>query len=132
MTVTEPDATVTANGLAARANLFEVNPGGATTFQVSTNLPPGVAYQWRFSGTDIQGATQPTYTVTNTSFANLGVYSVQVALAGFSTEVRDGITVQVDAVVRVDFALKVGNTAEKIEVMADAPLLQRPTRSRWC
>jgi len=57
------------------------------------------------------------------------VYEVQAALAGFATEVRAGITVQVDAIVRVDYALKVGNTAEKIEVTADAPLLQNETAS---
>ncbi len=54
-------------------------------------------------------------------------YEVQVALAGFSTEVRSGITINVDAVVRVDFSLKVGNAAEKIEVVADAPLVQNET-----
>src|SRR2546427_12280412 len=56
-----------------------------------------------------------------------GSYEVQVALAGFSTGVRSGITVNVDAVVRVDFSLKVGNAAEKIEVVADAPLVQNET-----
>src|SRR3954469_25404263 len=57
------------------------------------------------------------------------VYSVQVALTGFSTEIRDGVTVQVDSVLRIDFALKVGAASEKIEVTADAPLLQNETSS---
>src|SRR5262245_33752875 len=36
------------------------------------------------------------------------VYDVEASLAGFRKEVRSGVTVQVDAVVRVDFALRVG------------------------
>lgn len=55
------------------------------------------------------------------------LYEVQVSLAGFSTGIRSGITVNVDAVVRVDFALKVGEISDKVEVTADAPLLQNET-----
>lgn len=59
----------------------------------------------------------------------IGTYEVQAALAGFATEVRTGVTINVDAVVRQDFSLKVSSTAETIEVMAAAPLLQQETAS---
>jgi len=55
------------------------------------------------------------------------VYEVEASLAGFRKEVRSGVTVQVDAVVRVDFALRVGEISDKIEVVADAPLVQSET-----
>src|ERR1051325_5922072 len=45
-----------------------------------------------------------------------GVYEVQASLPGFATEVRSGITVQVDAVIRLDFALKVGEITDKVLV----------------
>src|SRR5688572_20338819 len=37
------------------------------------------------------------------------VYEVEASLAGFRKEIRSGITVQVEAVVRVEFALRVGD-----------------------
>src|SRR5690349_14749159 len=43
------------------------------------------------------------------------VYAVEAALAGFRTETRSGITLAVEAVVRVDFALRVGEVSDKIE-----------------
>src|SRR5215510_2045241 len=52
------------------------------------------------------------------------VYAVEASLSGFRKEVRSGVTVQVDVVVRVDFALHIGNVADEIQVTADAPLLQ--------
>jgi hypothetical protein len=57
------------------------------------------------------------------------VYEAQASLPGFRQEVRSGVTVQVDAVIRLDFALHVGTTTDKIEVTADAPLLQSETAS---
>jgi len=57
------------------------------------------------------------------------VYEVEAALAGFRKEIRSGVTVQVDAVVRVDFRLKVGEIQDEIKVSADAPLVQSETAS---
>src|SRR5690242_2126739 len=57
------------------------------------------------------------------------VYEVEASLTGFRKEVRAGVTVQVDIVVRVDFALHIGDVADAIQVSADAPLLQSETAS---
>jgi len=59
----------------------------------------------------------------------VGTYEVQAGLPGFATEVRTGVIINVDAVVRQDFALKVSSTAETISVVSDAPLLQQETAS---
>jgi len=58
-----------------------------------------------------------------------GRYDVGASLPGFRAETRSGITIQVDSVVRVDFALRVGEINDKIEVVADAPLVQNETAS---
>ena len=52
-----------------------------------------------------------------------GNYSVTVSLPGFKTDVRSGITLQVDQVARVDVTLQVGEVSEKVEVSGNAPLL---------
>jgi hypothetical protein len=53
-----------------------------------------------------------------------GVYSVTVIAPGFSTLVRNGITVSVAETARVDLKLGVGQGTTTVTVTADAPLLQ--------
>ncbi len=53
-----------------------------------------------------------------------GVYSVTVVSPGFSTLVRNGVTVSVGETAHVDLALAVGQGAATITVTADAPLIQ--------
>ena len=52
-----------------------------------------------------------------------GSYSVKAALTGFKTSVRDGITVTVGQVVRVDLSLEVGSITETITVSGEASLI---------
>ncbi|MFN2385902.1 MAG: carboxypeptidase regulatory-like domain-containing protein [Thermoanaerobaculia bacterium] len=53
-----------------------------------------------------------------------GAYDVSAALAGFSTQVRRGQTFYVGTSINLDFTLKIGPTAETIEVTAEAPILE--------
>jgi hypothetical protein len=53
-----------------------------------------------------------------------GLYSVTVVAPGFTTLVRNGITVSVGETARVDLQLGVGHGAATITVTEDAPLLQ--------
>jgi hypothetical protein len=53
-----------------------------------------------------------------------GVYSVTVVAPGFSTLVRNGITVSVGETAAVDLRLAVGQGTTSITVTGDAPLLQ--------
>jgi hypothetical protein len=53
-----------------------------------------------------------------------GVYSVTVVAPGFSTLVRNGITVSVGETAQVDLQLGVGQGSTTITVTEDAPLLQ--------
>jgi hypothetical protein len=57
----------------------------------------------------------------------IGRYSVVVAQAGFASQTRPVVNLDVDQVVRLDFALKPGAVTETIEVSASAALLDSET-----
>ena len=65
----------------------------------------------------------------NYQFLNLipGMYKVDVEQAGFKHFTRDQIQVVVQAAVRADIALQVGDVGEKVEVSAQALALQTET-----
>lgn len=53
-----------------------------------------------------------------------GTYEVSSAAAGFKTEVRRGIPVELQQKARIDFQMQVGQQAETVEVTSAAPLLK--------
>ena len=53
--------------------------GQSTSFTVAATGGPTPAYQWRFNGSTISGATSATYTLTNAQSYNSGSYDVVVA-----------------------------------------------------
>jgi hypothetical protein len=55
---------------------------------------------------------------------NPGSYSVGVEMTGFKSQVRNGVVLQVAAVLAVDFSLELGEVTETIEVTGAAPVLQ--------
>lgn len=52
--------------------------GQSATFAVSASGSPNPAYQWRFNGTSIPGATGSSLTLSNVQLVNAGSYSVVV------------------------------------------------------
>ena len=48
------------------------------TFTVGAGGTPPLSYQWQFNGTNIEGATASSFTLTNVQEANLGTYSVTI------------------------------------------------------
>ncbi|MCX6626430.1 MAG: TonB-dependent receptor [Candidatus Solibacter sp.] len=62
----------------------------------------------------------------NYQFVNLvpGSYKIDIARTGFKHLTRDGIQVQVQASVRIDAAMQVGEVTQTLEVNAQTPLLQ--------
>jgi len=54
-------------------------PGINTTFTVSAGGTPPLSYQWQLNSTNIDGATNASFTVTNTKASNLGYYNVVVS-----------------------------------------------------
>ncbi len=53
-----------------------------------------------------------------------GEYTVEVRSAGFRSERRTGVTLQIGQQARLDFSLQVGDVVETIEVQSSGPLLQ--------
>jgi len=58
-----------------------------------------------------------------------GPYRITVQLSGFRPVRRDGITLQVDQVARLDFELQIGEVTQAVSVTAEAPLLESQTSS---
>ena len=53
-----------------------VNQGASATFSIVATGTPAPAYQWRFNGTNLAGATSSSYTLTKVQSINVGAYSV--------------------------------------------------------
>jgi hypothetical protein len=58
-----------------------VTQGTAATFSVEVSSTTFPTYQWRFNGTNIYGATDPSYTIYSCQSSNAGEYSVAVTNA---------------------------------------------------
>src|SRR5713101_8150156 len=56
-------------------------------------------------------------------FLPLGAYRLEAKIAGFGRTLREGIEVQADERVRVDFTLTVGEAIQTVEVKAGSPLV---------
>jgi hypothetical protein len=63
-------------------------PGDTAAFAVVASGLPSLAYQWAFNGTNILGATDSSYTVTNVQYANAGTYAVFVSNPNGSTNAQ--------------------------------------------
>ncbi|HEY2019499.1 MAG TPA: TonB-dependent receptor, partial [Bryobacteraceae bacterium] len=96
-----------------------------TVTDATGGVVPGAAVKVTQTGTG-----QVRQTLTNEtgaySFPTLstGTYTVSVSREGFSGFTRQGVTVTIDSVVRVDVALNVGSTAESVSVTAQTATLQ--------
>jgi hypothetical protein len=55
---------------------------------------------------------------------DVGTYDVSVEAQGFRAEVRRNVLVEINEKVRVDFALQVGQTSERVEVTAETATLR--------
>jgi hypothetical protein len=53
-----------------------------------------------------------------------GVYSVIAELSGFNKEIKSDVAIQIDQKAQVDFALKVGDVTQSVEVKAEVPLVE--------
>jgi len=77
-----------------------------------------------------EGTNQSRQAITNESGSyrveplQAGFYTVSAELSGFKKEVRSRVNVDVNARVRMDFTLQVGQVSETVDVAAAAPLVQ--------
>ncbi len=82
--------------------------------------------------TNLDTAISSTSTTNNAGdytvpFLNSGRYSLTAGATGFETLVENGVTLDVAATVRVDFALKVGAESQQVQVSGATPLLETDT-----
>ena len=61
-----------------------VLPGASTNFTVAATGDPPLAYQWRFFGTNLSGATTNRYSLSNIQTTNAGDYTVVITNASGS------------------------------------------------
>jgi hypothetical protein len=55
---------------------------------------------------------------------NPGTYDVTASATGFKTKVQKGVVIDIAAIVKIDFPLEVGEISERVEVTANAAVLQ--------
>ena len=79
----------------------------------ATNLDTGIK-------TAVKSASDGNYVITP---VKIGRYSVSAEAAGFRTEVRQNIVLDVQQTIRLDFSLRVGSVNETANVTGEAPLL---------
>ena len=90
---------------------------------------PGVEVVIRNPGTGLTRTviTNETGTYMVAALPPAAGYEVEASLPGFRREVRSEVTLPIEAVIRVDFILEVGQVTEVVEVTAEAPLLESDT-----
>lgn len=64
-------------------------------------------------------------------FVNLvpGQYKLEIEKSGFRRYVRDQVTVEVEATVRIDVAMQIGDVTQTVEVTGETPLIQTENAS---
>jgi len=81
---TSTNSTGTAPSINTQPQSQTVAQGGSVTFSVSATGSPSPSYQWLFYGTNLNGATSLSFSITNVAFADGGPYSVVVTNASGS------------------------------------------------
>jgi hypothetical protein len=86
---------------------------------------PGVEIALTNEGTNVSSSFVTTDTGSFTfPFLDPGTYTVKASMPGFKTVVRKGIVVRVATDEQADMRLEVGQVAEQVEVIGEAPLLE--------
>ena len=96
------------------------DPSGSAipgTKLTATNNATGVAFS-------VTSNTSGQYQFTA---VKVGTYSVRAAAQGFTTQVVNNVQIDVQSRPSIDFALKIGDAAQTVEVQSAAPLLNTQT-----
>jgi len=122
-------AAILALSSALPAQIFNGSIVGAVT-DPSGSAVPGASVTLTNIGTS-ERRTATSNVEGNYEFVNLvpGRYRIDLEKPGFKHLTRDDIEVQVQASVRVDAPMQVGEVGQTVEVSAQAPLLQSETSS---
>jgi sugar lactone lactonase YvrE len=120
-TGTSSNAVLTVNpvptppGIATQPQDQTVGQGTNATFTVTASGSTPFSYQWLFYGTNLPGATAPSYTVTNSQPANAGPYSVTVTnLYGSTNSATATLTVILPPVISVQPASELAAVSNSV------------------
>ena len=112
--------------LAAASPSFAQNFGQITgrVLDASGGVLPGATVTVTNPQTGV-AATEQANTAGVYVFPNLlpGTYNVKVELQGFQSTVRNGVELQTQQTVRMDFSLAIGTIAETVEIVGSAPMI---------
>ncbi|MSU58534.1 MAG: hypothetical protein EXS35_10210 [Pedosphaera sp.] len=122
-----PAVVVTPPSITAQPLNQTVIAGQNAAFSVTATGTAPLAYQWRFNGTNLSGATDSAYTRSNAAPAHAGGYSVVVTnSAGSATSSNATLTVNEPPVISAapqSRAVKVGtNVTFTVSALGTAPL----------
>src|SRR6266566_5255474 len=87
-------------------------------------VPGAVVTAKRIETGDVRTATSNETGNYVFSLLDTGVYEVTCSAAGFKTEVRRGIELELQQKARIDFQLQIGQQTEMVEVASSTPLLK--------
>ncbi len=118
---------------------FVLNPvdvstclNGSATFTASAAGIPSPGYQWRFEGTDIPGATDTFFTITNVQPSDAGNYDVIVSNScGTATSSKAVLTVSSAPVIAVNPASQTDCFGESVEFSLVASGGETPYSYTW-
>jgi outer membrane receptor protein involved in Fe transport len=94
-----------------------VDPGGGSISGASVTISSPATGFSRVVKTAADGKYEVRYLVP-------GEYAVEVQAAGFRTQRRPGVVIQINQQARIDFAMQIGEVQQTIEITGAAPLLQ--------
>ena len=101
-----------------------------TLTDASGSSVPGAVVTLTNTGTS-ERRTAESDSLGNYQFVNLvpGRYKIEIEKTGFKRITRDDVVVEVQAAVRIDVAMQVGEVGQTVEVMAQTSLLQTESAS---
>jgi len=72
LTISTPAQTSNNPSISSQPTNLTVNVGSNATFSVGATGTPPLFYQWQFNATNLNGATNSTLTITNTTVSSSG------------------------------------------------------------
>jgi hypothetical protein len=102
--------------------------GSNATFSVvATSTYPSLSYQWRFNGTNIWGATNSTFVVTNMQTNKAGAYSVRVSSCGYTMSSNANLIMLTPPVIMLQPQSAVGYCSKSVMFDVAAEGVPAPT-----
>ena len=109
---------------AAMAQTASTQILGLVTDPTGSIIPGAVVRAKRVETGDVRSTTSNDTGNYIFPLVDSGAYEVSCAAAGFKTEIRRGISLELNQKARIDFQMQIGQSAETIEVSSAAPLLK--------